>query len=202
LLVMDDYSAGRRPANRYDQTAIDWRKVAAVLGWPILGVAMIGGIAGWAANIGRHDAPTDALKVALPPSERALKQPESALIIPPSMEGEIEAPARNPAAEISITRPATATAARTDPPAPIPDETQATSPAGQALPTAVASASMPLSNATIARTIGRIGYACGQVASTAPAGGAGVFKVTCTSGHAYQARPVGGRYRFKRWTGG
>jgi hypothetical protein len=61
---------------------------------------------------------------------------------------------------------------------------------------------MPLSNALIARTIGRIGYACGQVASTAPVdGSAGMFKVTCTSGHAYQARPVGGRYRFKRWAG-
>ena len=25
-----------------------------------------------------------------------------------------------------------------------------------------------------------------------------MFKVACTLGHAYQARPVGGRYRFKR----
>ena len=59
-------------------------------------------------------------------------------------------------------------------------------------------AEMPLPNSVIARTIGRIGYPCGQVASTAALDGAGVFKVTCTSGHAYRAAPVNGRYRFKR----
>jgi hypothetical protein len=52
----------------------------------------------------------------------------------------------------------------------------------------------------IARTIGRIGYACGQVAATAAIEGEapGVFKVTCTSGQSYRAVPVRGRYRFKR----
>lgn len=59
---------------------------------------------------------------------------------------------------------------------------------------------MPLSNRTIARTIERIGYPCGSVASTA-GGGGGVFTVTCTSGHSYRAAPVGGRYRFKRQSG-
>jgi hypothetical protein len=59
---------------------------------------------------------------------------------------------------------------------------------------------LPLPDRTIARTIERIGYACGQVASTSAVDGAsGVFKVTCTSGQAYQARPVGGRYHFRRW---
>ncbi len=50
---------------------------------------------------------------------------------------------------------------------------------------AAQSAKLPLSNAVIARTIGRIGYECGQVASTTPVEGeaAGTFKVTCTSGH-------------------
>jgi hypothetical protein len=60
-------------------------------------------------------------------------------------------------------------------------------------------ASLPLSNRVIARTIQRIGYPCGEVASTAALDGApGAFKVTCTSGHAYQARPVRGRYHFRR----
>jgi curved DNA-binding protein CbpA len=60
-------------------------------------------------------------------------------------------------------------------------------------------AKLPLPNSVIARTIGRIGYACGQVASTTAVEGAtGVFKVTCTSGHSYRAAPVRGRYRFKR----
>jgi hypothetical protein len=60
-------------------------------------------------------------------------------------------------------------------------------------------ASMPLPKAVIARTIGRIGYPCGQVASTTAVDGAsGAFKVTCTSGHSYRAAPVRGRYRFRR----
>lgn len=60
-------------------------------------------------------------------------------------------------------------------------------------------AEMPLPNAVIARTIGRIGYACGHVATTsAVEGQTGVFKVTCTSGHSYRAAPVRGRYHFRR----
>jgi hypothetical protein len=61
---------------------------------------------------------------------------------------------------------------------------------------------MPLSNALIARTIGRIGYSCGEVASTSAVDGSpGVFKVTCTSGQSYRAAPVRGRYHFRRWAG-
>jgi curved DNA-binding protein CbpA len=64
-------------------------------------------------------------------------------------------------------------------------------------------ASLPLPNAVIARTIERIGYACGEVSSAVAIEGAapGTFKVTCSSGHTYQAKPVHGRYRFKRWGG-
>jgi hypothetical protein len=66
-------------------------------------------------------------------------------------------------------------------------------------PAQALAASMPLPNSVVARTIGRIGYACGEVASTAPVDGArGVFRVTCTSGHSYQATPVRGRYHFRR----
>ena len=64
----------------------------------------------------------------------------------------------------------------------------------------VSAARLPLSERIVARTIGRIGYACGAVASIAPVDATpGVFKVTCTSGHSYQARPVRGRYHFRRW---
>jgi hypothetical protein len=70
--------------------------------------------------------------------------------------------------------------------------------AAPALAAAATSAKMPLPNSVIARTIGRIGYPCGQVASTAALDGVGVFKVTCTSGHSYRAAPVGGRYHFRR----
>ena len=78
------------------------------------------------------------------------------------------------------------------------DELVAEAPAEAAA--AAQSAKLPLSNAVIARTIGRIGYGCGQVASTTPIEGeaAGTFKVTCTSGHSYRAAPVRGRYHFRR----
>lgn len=64
-------------------------------------------------------------------------------------------------------------------------------------------AALPLPPAVIARTIERIGYPCGEVASTSAADGEapGIFRVTCTSGHTYRATPVGGRYHFRRVNG-
>jgi hypothetical protein len=73
--------------------------------------------------------------------------------------------------------------------------------AAEAPPAEAAAASLPISNRTAARTIERIGYACGRIAATTPVEGeaTGVYKVTCTSGQSYRAAPVNGRYRFKRW---
>ena len=86
-----------------------------------------------------------------------------------------------------------------DPLAPIAAAAEPAADPGPA-PEAVA-ATLPLPKAVIARTIGRIGYPCGQVASTSAAEGSGVFTVTCTSGHSYRAAPVHGRYRFRRLAG-
>jgi len=67
-------------------------------------------------------------------------------------------------------------------------------------PAVVTSAKLPLPDATIARTIQRIGYACGSVISASSIDGAdGAFKITCSSGDAYRAALVGGRYHFRRW---
>ena len=75
--------------------------------------------------------------------------------------------------------------------------------AGEPAEPASRTAKLPLPDAVVARTIGRIGYACGQVASTVPMDGKapGTFKVTCTSGDSYRAAPVNGRYRFRRLGG-
>ncbi len=84
--------------------------------------------------------------------------------------------------------------------APIPasDEVAVTNPA----PASVPAAALPLSTATIARTIERIGYGCGHVVSTAGVeGAAGVYKISCSSGQVYRASPVKGRYHFRRWGG-
>ena len=62
-----------------------------------------------------------------------------------------------------------------------------------------AAAKMALPDKTVARTLDRVGYKCGEVASTAAVeGSSGAFKVTCTSGQTYQAKRVQGRYRFSR----
>lgn len=64
----------------------------------------------------------------------------------------------------------------------------------------IASAGLPLAGKLMARTIERIGYACGEVASATPVDGrAGAYKVTCTSGDTYRAAPQHGRYHFRRW---
>ena len=61
-----------------------------------------------------------------------------------------------------------------------------------------APADLPLPKTVVARTIDRIGYACGSVVSTSGGGTPGVFTVTCSSGQTYRASPVHGRYRFSR----
>lgn len=81
-----------------------------------------------------------------------------------------------------------------------PDDATGEQRAPEAPAATVTPAKLPLPNAVIARTIGRIGYPCGQVASAATVEGdaPGVFTVTCTSGHSYRAAPVRGRYHFRR----
>jgi hypothetical protein len=62
--------------------------------------------------------------------------------------------------------------------------------------------SLPLPRATIARTIERIGYSCGSVASAArveAAAGETAYKITCSSGQAYRASDRTGRFRFRKW---
>ena len=77
-------------------------------------------------------------------------------------------------------------------------ETASDQPAAESPLVPAVAASLPLPKAVIARTIDRIGYACGEVAS-ATAVAPGAYKITCTSGQSYQAKPVRGRYHFRRW---
>lgn len=63
------------------------------------------------------------------------------------------------------------------------------------------STNLPLPNAVVARTIERIGYACGQVTSSSAVEGAGgpAYKITCSSGASYRASTVAGHLRFRKW---
>ncbi len=119
---------------------------------------------------------------------------EATLAATPEPEDTEQPPAPLPSVEAAtVETPA-------DPLAPSSDQASSTADAGPA-PIAATDAKLPLPTATIARTIERIGYACGSVASaTAVDGAAGAFKITCSSGDSYRAAPVGGRYHFRRWS--
>lgn len=194
---------------------------AGVVGLAILALA----ISSPRPNADRLPAPAtaapQAVTVGLPPATAA---PVAVVpqIVPPKSEA--AAPREQATAEVTPQpsetppavastpdqQPATQTAATEAPPASSADQTAAAptqdnataAPAPDAASTpATDTAKLPLGNATIARTIERIGYACGSVASTAAMDASGVFKVTCSSGDTYQATPVHGRYHFRKLGG-
>ena len=126
---------------------------------------------------------TDSLPAAAQEAAEPEQQTRSIAARPP-------APRERPPVDIDLPdEPVEAMAEQTDVAA---EQAVADTPSVAATP-----ASLPLPNAVVARTIGRIGYPCGQVAAASALGG-GAFKVTCTSGHSYRAAPVRGRYRFRR----
>jgi hypothetical protein len=184
---------------------VEWKLPAIIIGATVAAVALLGALAGWQAG---HEPPQAGVTAALPPPK-----PLPAAVLPPAPASRVaDAPSpRRPRAAVATAR-ARRTPARPRPIVPdevLSDGTQFEP--GQAEEQANAqavvgsrpvetAAAMPLPKAVIARTIERIGYACGQVASTSAAGdqSRGAFKVTCTSGQSYQATPVRGRYHFRR----
>ncbi len=190
----------------------DWRRPALAVGALVLVAGLAGALGGISAK-NTEDQVTVPLPAPKPQSSIAAPAPATVAVAPESrgerpFRSEIPAaqnrrivspqrltPAVEQQAEDRSVESAPAESqpdvAASDPLAPEPQTVQ---------PVA---ASLPLPNAVIARTIERIGYACGEVSSAVAIEGAapGTFKVTCSSGHTYQAKPVRGRYRFKRWGG-
>ncbi|MDT9598959.1 hypothetical protein [Sphingosinicella rhizophila] len=64
-------------------------------------------------------------------------------------------------------------------------------------------ARLPLADAEIARTIERIGFACGEVIASnrVESGDQEAYKVSCSSGKSYQGTMKNGRMFFREWTG-
>lgn len=182
----------------------EWKRSGIIIGAVIAAAAVPGALLGFLSGSESEEVQvrtTISLPPAKPrpivdaPTPTPVQDLEKARVEQPRRSAVTAAPIEtNPAPELPATSGLEpAEVAQSVPPA-----------AGEALAEAVpvepVTASMPLPNAVVASTIRRIGYACGQVASTAPVdGAAGVFKVTCTSGHAYRAAPVRGRYHFRRW---
>ena len=169
-------------------------------------VLAIGGGA-WMGVESGNDAPEDQLKPAVTlkvPPAKAAAPIAAAAVGAPSIEEEQPAQPTRAAAPVrtEIARPPLQIDLPEEQPSEVAaleqqqrDIEQAAAPAPAV---AATNAKLPLPNSVVARTIGRIGYPCGQVASTTALDGAGVFKVTCTSGHSYRAAPVHGRYHFRR----
>jgi hypothetical protein len=192
--------AGRTYDN--ERRSIDWRLPAAGAGALFLAIG-VGAWAGWGSgNVNEDALGNQAVTVKVPSAKPA---PVFASAVEPAL----DAAEGQPAARAPV---AAAPKPKARPPLEIslPEQQQAevavleqkqgeleSQPAVAEAPVIAASAKMPLPNAVVARTIGRIGYPCGAVSATSALGG-GVFKVTCTSGHSYRAAPVNGRYRFRR----
>ena len=191
-----------------------WKKLAVPAGAAILAVALIGAYAGWQSKSDPTTAAekTQAALLTPPPLttysvddpvEKAAKAPvldeSSTLALPVAAKRtthvatritRAKQPARLAAVEQQLTPPGMGDAA----------QTAATEQTAELPPDKPVSASMPLPNSVIARTISRIGYPCGSVVSTSQILG-GAYTVTCTSGHVYRAAPVHGRYHFRRVKG-
>lgn len=125
---------------------------------------------------------------APPATWLALKDQQPAASVPNQGEGQ-------PLASEAVAQQSTQAPSATETPAAaaLPDSAPANAPVSGAV------ATLPLTNATIARTIERIGYGCGQVVSaTGVEGTSGAFNITCSTGDTYRAAPVRGRYHFRR----
>jgi hypothetical protein len=191
---------------------LEWRRPAILVGAPIAAVVLIGALAGWQA--GKGEAQPQSVTAALPPPkphrvtgapapERSVAEAHilglpRAGFAPVRTKRAPAAPTPGASEDPLAARPEPSQVAETAADAPIDSGAEPAAVATEA-PAVETAAAMPLSKAVIARTIHRIGYACGQVASTSAVEGArGVYNVTCTSGASYQAKPVRGRYHFRR----
>ncbi|MFL6774829.1 MAG: hypothetical protein ACJ8FN_00380 [Sphingomicrobium sp.] len=187
-----------------DNRRFEWRRPALAIGGLLLGAGLFGTLTGLSVKDNVQAAAESSEDVQRP----APRQHAGAAPLAPPAAAIAEAPVEHPA----VAPPATTSRRLRSPPRPTTwaEETAAQLESGgleaateevaaqspQAMP-----AAMPLPNGFVARTIERIGYACGEVSSTAriEGEGPGVFKVTCTSGQSYRAAPVRGRYHFRRW---
>ena len=196
-----------------EDRGFDWRRPVLAVGGLVVAAGVIGAMAGlWVKGDVDSAQSEPALTVGIPaarapavadptepPVEAAAREGRARTALPtiranraaPPMQLALRPAAEPQTADNQFVQSATEQAAAEDPLAPAPAATPAVA------------ADLPLPGKVIARTIDRIGYSCGSVASaTAIDGQSGAFKVTCSSGQSYRAAPVHGRYRFKRLSGG
>ena len=206
-----------------DERPFEWKRPALAVGAFIVVAGLVGALAGVSVRDDEQQQarPAVGTPVGRPKMAAAIAPPAVAVVESAATAPSVEGPVRARPVAVRTTAPRPVEQVETvaaqqvdqtaapDAGATAPAETAAADVAveqpptrsADAQPAAVAApqpAAMPLPNGVIARTIERIGYACGAVASASAAGPNGVFKISCTSGQSYQATPIGGRYRFRR----
>jgi hypothetical protein len=204
------------PLREPRESAFEWRRPAVIAGAL---VAVVGLVGAWAGSLAGNDVEAEQVTMALPKAKPAAAATPAAEAQRKAAEARPYVPQRR--IERARTRSALADLPLEDlshgnqadaGKSPQHSYYQTTAPDGtteiaaaEAPPltssaeVTAAAAAMPLPRSVIARTIHKIGYSCGQVASTSAVDGqAGVFNVTCSSGQSYRASPIHGRYRFKK----
>ena len=217
IVIEDIRRVGRMEKERLQEEdrPLNWKRPVQLVGGLVVGAGVLGALLGISAR--DNPAPAEAESPSPSPSplphagvvQHAPVPPvaSSAAIPFASDDGDLypaKARAHRRYASKSRSAPPADTVTPTDS-APVPAEPDAAPGAGSVaadpLAPKPAGASLPLSKSTIARTLDRIGYRCGGVASSSAVDSAGTFSVTCSSGQAYRATPVHGRYRFRRSAG-
>jgi len=200
--------AEKERLRRAESGSPDRKRVGLALGGLVIAAGLIGTLAGVSVkdNVDSAQAtPTEAVRRPVPGPADAIAAPSPAPLADPTEE-RFDRPVRAAAAESraarSPSRPgrwAEQMAQSLSPVSTPSDDSVAEGAAADPQPAPAVAADLPLSSSVVARTIDRIGYACGEVASAAAVEGApGVYKITCSSGQSYRAARVGGRYHFRR----
>lgn len=203
---------GAKPIDEaIEESRFDLRRPAVIGGAVIAAVAVIGAWAGIQAGNEVEAADTspatNQVTVTVPKATTTVSEPAAdvAQVLPsrdyrrrvPVVAARREQPARAPAEPKRAVTASSQTGPFDSEPVMAAAATVPEPPAEETRLVEAAAKNLPLSHAAIAQTIRRIGYPCGQVASTSQILG-GMYRVTCTSGDSYRAAPVNGRYRFKR----
>jgi hypothetical protein len=211
-VIQDILTLGRTEKEklRYlEAKPFDWKRPAQALGGLILGAGIFGVVLGLSA---RDNQPVQAQSagVGRPAAKAAATVMPEALAAPLATQPDQAEPSDHFWTTVRRTpprhRPAPAAAqhadqvpaAQNDPMASPTDAASGDQAVADPLAPSPVEARLPLPKSVIARTIDRIGYSCGEVASATAGGAPGTFTVTCSSGQSYQAAPSHGRYHFRR----
>jgi hypothetical protein len=201
--------------SRIAEGLLDWKRVSVIGGGLLAAAGLIGAMTGLSVWDNEPPQPVrSSVSASLPPPTPAA---ESANVAPPGVKANAEESIAQPIPDRTSVPAVAKPSQAAKPPISATDVQTIDSTATSAEPTATdpatsdplapkpaaaaeGAAALPLSNSVIARTIGRIGYACGSVVSTTAVEGAGpgVYSISCSSGQTYRATPVHGRYHFRR----